>query len=117
MMPHSGARTPRHRCTASTAPLPLYDIFDRTPALLTDAGLAIERSDRFQPISALPDAKTLPALGFEQCVPGYLDHAGADPTDIERHRAFLRRVIPDPNVAVGLLPTTQYVARPMSKGR
>jgi hypothetical protein len=88
-----------------------YDVFDRTPGLLTAAGFAIERSDRFQPVSALPDAKTLPALGFEQCVPGYLEHAGANAIDIERHRAFLRRVIPDPDVAVELFPTTQYVAR------
>lgn len=94
-----------------------YDIFDRTPGLLTAAGFAIERSDRFQPVSALPDAKTLPALGFEQCVPGYLEHAGADPTDIERHRAFLHRVIPDPDVTVELFPTTQYVARPTSEKR
>ena len=88
-----------------------YDVFDRAADLLTAAGFTIERSDRFQPVSAHPDAKTLPALGFEQCVPGYLEHAGANATDIERHRAFLRRAIPDPGVAVALFPTTQYLAR------
>ncbi|MEZ0362853.1 class I SAM-dependent methyltransferase [Mycobacterium sp. pUA109] len=88
-----------------------YDIFDHTPSLLRAAGFAIERSDRVQPVSALPEAKTLTALGFEQCVPGYLEHAGANPADIERHRAFLRRAIPDPDIAVELFPTTQYLAR------
>jgi ubiquinone/menaquinone biosynthesis C-methylase UbiE len=92
-----------------------YDVFDRTSGLLTAAGFAIERSDRFQPVSTLPEAKTLPALGFEQCVPGYIEHVGANPTDIELHRAFLRRVIPNPDVAVELFPTTQYVAHPMSR--
>jgi SAM-dependent methyltransferase len=90
-----------------------YDIFAHTPGLLTGAGFGVERSDRFQPVSTLPDAKMLPALGFEQCVPGYLEHVKADPADIERHRAFLRRVIPDPRVAVELFPTTQYLARPL----
>lgn len=94
-----------------------YDVFDRTPSLLTAAGFAVERSDQFQPVSAVPEAKTLAALGFEQCVPGYLEHAGASPADIERHRAFLRRVIPDLNVVVELFPTTQFVARPTSKKR
>jgi len=94
-----------------------YEIFDRTPGLLTAAGFTIERSDRFQPVSTLPEAKALPALGFEQCVPGYLEHARADPADIERHRAFLRRVIPDPGVGVELFPITKYVARPTSRKR
>jgi ubiquinone/menaquinone biosynthesis C-methylase UbiE len=65
-----------------------YDIFDRTPRLLADAGFTIERSDQFQPVSALSDAKALPALAFEQCVPGYLEHAQADLAEIERHRSF-----------------------------
>jgi len=92
-----------------------YDVFDRTPSLLAAAGFVIERSDRFQPVSALPEAKSLTALGFEQCVPGYLEHAGANQADIERHRAFLRRVIPDMDVAVELFPTTQFVACPTSR--
>jgi cyclopropane fatty-acyl-phospholipid synthase-like methyltransferase len=50
-------------------------------------------------------------------VPGYLEHTRADPADIERHRAFLGRVIPDPDVTVELFPTTQYVARPTSTKR
>jgi SAM-dependent methyltransferase len=94
-----------------------YDIFDRTPSLLTASGFVIDRSDRFQPVSALPEAKTLTALGFEQCVPGYLEHAGASQADIEQHRAFLRRVIPDRDIAVELFPTTQFVARPTSRKR
>jgi ubiquinone/menaquinone biosynthesis C-methylase UbiE len=89
-----------------------HDICDRTPALLAAAGLGIERGDRFQPVSAHPDAKMLHALGFEQCVPGYLEHCAADPADIERHRAFLQKAIPDPAVAVELFLTTQYFARP-----
>ncbi|PBA27773.1 class I SAM-dependent methyltransferase [Mycobacterium avium] len=92
-----------------------YDIFDRAAGLLTAAGFGIERSDRFQPVSTLSDAKTLPALGFEQCVPGYLEHARANATDIERHRAFLRRAISDPGVAVELFPTTQYLARSLPR--
>jgi SAM-dependent methyltransferase len=91
-----------------------YDIFDRTPGLLNSAGFTIERSDRFQPVSALPDAKTLPALGFEQCVPGYLKHVEADPTDIERHRTFLQHAIADAEVTVELFTTTQYLARQSS---
>jgi SAM-dependent methyltransferase len=88
-----------------------YDIFDRTPELLNTAGFTIERRDRFQPVSALADAKTLPALGFEQCVPGYVQHVGVDPVEIDRHRAFLQRAIADPEVAVELFPTTQFLAR------
>ncbi len=88
-----------------------HDVSDRTPHLLGEAGFAIERSDRYQPVSARPDAKTLHALGFEQCVPGYLAHSGATPEGVERHRAFLRRVIDDPDVAIELYRTTQYLAR------
>lgn len=47
-----------------------YDIFDQTPDLLRQAGLVIERRDRFQPVPALPQAKMLTALGFAKCVPG-----------------------------------------------
>jgi ubiquinone/menaquinone biosynthesis C-methylase UbiE len=94
-----------------------YDIFDRTPRLLADAGLTVQRSDQFQPVSALSDAKTLPALAFEQCVPSYLEYAEADPVEIERHRSFLHRAITDPNITVELFPTTQYLARPRRLAR
>ncbi|WP_227979783.1 class I SAM-dependent methyltransferase [Nocardia spumae] len=94
-----------------------HDICDRTPRLLTDAGFIIARSDRFQPVSAMPEAKMLHALGFEQCVPAYLEIAGADPAEIDAHRAFLERVVPDTEVAVELYSTSQYFARKRPRAR
>ncbi len=94
-----------------------HDASERTAELLAASGLAVERSDVFQPISAHSDAKTLHALGFEQCVPGYLAHRIADQVDIERHREFLRRVMPDTTIAIELFRTTQYLARPRRNPR
>ncbi|MBV7706685.1 class I SAM-dependent methyltransferase [Nocardia nova] len=94
-----------------------HDIYERTPQLLTEAGFIIARRDRFQPVSAMPEAKMLHALGFEQCVPAYLEHAGADPAAIDAHRAFLQRVVPDTDIAVELYATSQYFARKRPRAR
>ena len=88
-----------------------YDVAERTPELLSAAGFVIERSDRFQPVSSLPDAKRLHALGFEQLIPAYVEHAGAKRDEIDAHLAYLRDAIADPAISVELYRNTQYVAR------
>ncbi|MEV5651259.1 methyltransferase domain-containing protein [Nocardia sp. NPDC052254] len=94
-----------------------HDSYRSTPRLLAEAGFIVARRDRFQPVSAMPEAKMLHALGFEQCVPAYLELAGADPADIDAHRAFLRRVVPDTDIAVELYETSQYFARKRPRAR
>ncbi len=94
-----------------------HDSYRGTPGLLAEAGFVVARRDRFQPISAMPEAKMLHALGFEQCVPAYLELAGADPADIDAHRTFLQRVVPDTDIAVELYETSQYFARKRPRAR
>lgn len=94
-----------------------HDIHARTPQLLTEGGFIVARSDSFQPVSAMPEAKMLHALGFEQCVPAYLESAGADPADIDAHRSYLERVVPDTDIAVELYATRQYFARKRPRAR
>jgi ubiquinone/menaquinone biosynthesis C-methylase UbiE len=88
-----------------------YDIADHVEPLLEGAGLAVERKDRYQPISTCREAKLVHALGFEQCVPGYIDELGVALEDVQGHRDYLHAVLDDPNVAVELFQTTQYIAR------
>ena len=88
-----------------------YDVSARAEALLREAGFAIERMDEFQPVSSRREAKLLHALGFEQLIPAYIKHGGADVEQVERHLEFLRRVVPDASVRIALYRVTQYVAR------
>jgi SAM-dependent methyltransferase len=88
-----------------------YDVAERVPEILSAAGFVIERSDRFQPVSSLRDAKLLHALGFEQLIPTYIEHAGARRDEIDAHLAYLRDAVADPAVSVELYRNTQYVAR------
>lgn len=88
-----------------------HDAFARTPQLLAEAGFTVERADRYQPVSTREEAKMLQILGFEQCVPAYLEHTDATPAAIDRHRAYLERVRTDPAVTIELFPTVHYRAR------
>lgn len=94
-----------------------HDIYARTPQLIAEAGFIVARSDSFQPVSAMPEAKMLHALGFEQCVPAYREYAGAGQADIDAHRDYLQRVVPDTDVAVELYATRQYFARKRPRAR
>jgi ubiquinone/menaquinone biosynthesis C-methylase UbiE len=88
-----------------------YDVAERIEELFQQTGFVIERADRCQPVAASREAKLVHALGFEQCVPAYLNEIGAPGEQIEEHRAYLRRVIDDPSVSVALFRNTQYIAR------
>lgn len=88
-----------------------YDVSAHAEALLREAGFAIERMDEIQPVSSRREAKLLHALGFEQLISAYIEHAGAEVDQIERHLEFLRRVVPDAGVRIALYRVTQYLAR------
>lgn len=89
-----------------------FDIAERIEELLDQAGFAIHRCDQYQPVSASKDAKLVHTLGFEQCVPAYLNEIGVPADQIDAHRAFLRRAVDDPAVMIALFKNTQYIARP-----
>ena len=88
-----------------------YDVAEQIEELLDQTGFAVERCDRFQPVSSSPAAKLVHALGFDQCAPAYLNEIGAPPDQIEAHYAFLRHAVHDPAVLVALFHNTQYIAR------
>ncbi len=88
-----------------------YDVAERIEELLDQAGFAIHRCDRYQPVSSSRDAKLVHALGFDQCVAAYLNEIGAPPDQIEAHYSFLSRAVNDPTVMVALFQSTQYIAR------
>lgn len=88
-----------------------YDIADYIESLLEGVGLVVERRDRYQPVSTCREAKLVHALGFEQCVSGYIDELGVAIEHVEAHRDYLRRVLDDPEVAIELFSNTQYIAR------
>jgi ubiquinone/menaquinone biosynthesis C-methylase UbiE len=89
-----------------------YDVAERIEELLDQTGFVIHRCDRYQPVSASPEAKLVHALGFDQCAPAYRNEIGAPTDEIEVHHAFLRRVVNDPTVKIALFSNTQYIARP-----
>jgi ubiquinone/menaquinone biosynthesis C-methylase UbiE len=87
-----------------------YDVAEHVEELLDQAGFAIDRCDRYQPVSSSREAKLVHALGFEQCAPAYLNEIGAPPDQIEAHYAFLSHAVNDPTVMIALFQNTQYVA-------
>jgi hypothetical protein len=88
-----------------------YDVAEQIEEMLDQTGFAVERCDRYQPVSSSPAAKLVHALGFDQCAPAYLNEIGAPPDQIEAHYAFLRHAVHDPDVMVALFHNTQYIAR------
>lgn len=88
-----------------------FDVADRIPDALRDAGFSIERCDRHQPIASTTRAKLVHALGFEQCTDAYLHEVGAPPEQIDAHRQYIDRVLHDPDVTIALFENTQYIAR------
>jgi ubiquinone/menaquinone biosynthesis C-methylase UbiE len=88
-----------------------FDVADRIDQAVHDAGLVIERRDRYQPVAATTQAKLVHALGFEQCVPAYLGEIGVPAEQIETHRRYLDRILYDDNVTIALFENTQYIAR------
>ena len=78
--------------------------------MLDQTGFVIHRCDRYQPVSALKEAKLVHALGFDQCAPAYLNEIGVPADQIDAHRAFLRRAVDDPAVMIALFKNTQYIA-------
>jgi SAM-dependent methyltransferase len=88
-----------------------FDIADRIAEALHNAGFAIHRRDRHQPIASTTQAKLVHTLGFEQCTNAYLREIGAPPDQIETHRRYLDRALHDPAVTIALFENTQYLAR------
>jgi ubiquinone/menaquinone biosynthesis C-methylase UbiE len=88
-----------------------FDVADRIDEALRDAGLVIQRRDRYQPIAATTQAKLVHPLGFEQCVPAYLREIGVPAEQIEIHRQYPDRVLHHPNVTIALFENAQYIAR------
>jgi ubiquinone/menaquinone biosynthesis C-methylase UbiE len=93
-----------------------FDVADRIGEALSDAGLVIQRRDRYQPIAATTEAKLVHALGFEQCAPAYISEIGVPAEQIETHRRYLERVLDDEDVTVKLFENTQYLARRVHQG-
>lgn len=84
------------------------DVADTIDDALDAAGFEIHRRDRYQPISAGRDAKLVHALGFERCAQAYATEVNARPYDIEAHRAYVKRVLDDPNVTINLFDNTLF---------
>lgn len=89
-----------------------FDIAESIEGLLDQTGFVIHRCDRYQPVSASKEAKLVHALGFDQCVPAYLNEIGVPADQIDAHRAFLQSAVDDPAVKIALFNNTQYIARP-----
>lgn len=87
-----------------------FDVADRIEDLLAEAGFAIHRKDRYQPIASSAEAKLVHALGFEQCAAAYHGEVGVPAEQIEIHRRYLDRVLHDPKVTISLFENVQYVA-------
>jgi len=88
-----------------------YDVAEQIEEMLDQTGFAIERCDRYQPVSSSPAGQTRARAGIRPVRTSVSERNRRSPDQIEAHYAFLRHAVHDPAVMVALFHNTQYIAR------